>query len=98
MHDFIFQILKSIPQDGTFNQKLPIEELFKSEHPYVASFDLSAATDRLPIKLQKQILSEFISEEFAEAWAHLLVGRPWTHSTEGDLFYSVGQPMGALSS
>jgi hypothetical protein len=35
--------------------------------PKVWSFDLSAATDRLPIDFQVQILSTFMGSEFAEA-------------------------------
>jgi hypothetical protein len=65
-------------------------------------YDLSAATDRLPIALQISILTSFFGGEFAGHWSKLLVGREYilnnkefgTHSVK----YSVGQPMGALSS
>jgi len=83
------------------------------------SFDLSAATDRLPIDLQKQVLSLIYNQEIANAWNDILVGRPYAVSlsdlrkyssdiifdestlVNGKYFklkYSVGQPMGALSS
>jgi len=60
LHKAIFAILKQIPQDGTFNQGKPLlllnELLRGSVKTY--SFDLSAATDRLPVNLQVQILSQ----------------------------------------
>jgi len=52
LHKWIFSMLKLIPTDGTFNQTLPVERLiesFKKDGHWVASYDLSAATDRLPL-------------------------------------------------
>ena len=77
-----------------------------------ASIDLSAATDRLPLALQKSVLKSLLrdlvpdSELFAEAWGDLLVKRTYKLSPpmRGDdksrlgIRYAVGQPMGALSS
>jgi hypothetical protein len=86
-----------------------------------SSIDLSAATDRLPISLQVSLLKVLLedlvpdSQQFAEAWADLLVKRrystgltPGAHNKKhkfivpgnipAHVTYSVGQPMGALSS
>jgi hypothetical protein len=91
-------ILRGIKTDCTFNQdsfnsKLP------SSGPYY-SFDLSAATDRMPILLQKKIVSSVIGEERAEAWARLLTQLEFVnHKFPGVSFkYETGQPMGAYSS
>jgi len=69
------------------------------------SYDLSAATDRLPIELQVDLLSLlFGNRETAEAWKGLLVDRDYKLDSlefpqaNGVYKYSVGQPMGALSS
>jgi len=68
LHDLLFKILREVEEDGTFNQMLPVTKLLeRNKDAYIASFDLSAATDRLPINFQVQILSLFISSEFAEA-------------------------------
>jgi len=69
--------LGRIEQDGTFDQLRPVQDLLArlNNQSYIASFDLSAATDRLPIKFQTDLLSLFINREFAEAWANLLVQR-----------------------
>lgn len=69
-----------------------------------SSLDLSAATDRLPVTLQADLLANLVNGPFAMAWKELLVGRSYYgyHKTllpqSIDVKYSVGQPMGALSS
>jgi hypothetical protein len=68
---------------------------------------LSAATDRLPISIQVEILIPLIGEERALAWRDLLVGRDYhyvepslqkTSDNAQQIRYATGQPMGALSS
>jgi len=59
--------------DGTFDQIKPLkilqEKIIKGELQTSAiySYDLSAATDRLPIKVQRDILSLLFGSEFATA-------------------------------
>ena len=69
LHQFLFGLLRGIEQDGTFDQAAPLKALLGREvpMPFIASYDLSAATDRLPIDLQEQILGLFITPEFASA-------------------------------
>lgn len=99
LHSLIFKILKDVPMDGTFDQLKPLEALKASSSLY--SLDLTAATDRLPISLQRELLGQLLDREVATAWVNLLVGRSYRlHDKSGfkDLKYAVGQPMGALSS
>jgi hypothetical protein len=97
LHDGIFKILRRHPMDGTFNQLRPLARAHKWESLY--SLDLSSATDRLPITLQKALLSKLMgSESFAKHWANLLVGRYYKAPGLPAVKYAVGQPMGALSS
>jgi hypothetical protein len=101
LHKEIFRILKTFPTDGTFNQLKPLDHFNTLPHGERFSFDLSAATDRLPIALQIQILSMLEGSEFAQAWASVLVDRDYHLDYQGSqhvLRYAVGQPMGALSS
>jgi hypothetical protein len=99
LHLAIFTVLKTIPQDGTFDQLAPVLRLIayvRASGTKVFSYDLSAATDRLPVAFQVQVLESF-GISWARHWAKLLVVRPWY--LEGNpVFYAVGQPMGALSS
>jgi hypothetical protein len=60
---------------------------------------LTTATDRFPVSIQEQILSLLIGPEKALHWKDLMVGHPLaTPSGDQELYYSVGQPMGAKSS
>lgn len=108
LHDAIFELLALIPQDGTLNQMAPIKRLLetKPKGPFY-SFDLSAATDRLPLIIQKALLSPFMTSWGATLWGNMLVGREYeyyyknTHTqkvSKGTVVYGTGQPMGALSS
>jgi hypothetical protein len=69
LHDWIFAVLGKIPQDGTFDQALPISRLMKisskSRDRFIGSCDMSAATDRLPVSLQSQILAHKFGSQFA---------------------------------
>lgn len=82
LSDGIFEILKTLPTDGTFNQGKPLERLLarvKSGElvsPIFYSYDLSSATDRLPIAFQEQVLSCYTGEEFASEWSSILTQRP----------------------
>jgi len=71
VHLWIFNILRRIPQDGTFDQDKPIKFLMdlsrKSKDKFLGSCDMSAATDRLPILLQKHILSWRFGPSWAQA-------------------------------
>jgi len=106
LHQWIFSILKRIPMDGTFDQLRPLKS-FTGGPLY--SFDLSAATDRLPLTFQIEILRHLFGSAFAQDWATVLVDRSYTvkywdksisedHIQVSKLRYAVGQPMGALSS
>lgn len=100
-HEVIFLILKDIPMDGTFNQTAPLKLVRAVRGMF--SLDLSAATDRLPISIQRELLGAIFGYEFATHWSNLLVGRTYslfdeTSQTVKHLSYAVGQPMGALSS
>jgi hypothetical protein len=97
LHDRIFSILKEIDADCTFRQTNPTKTLVSG--PYY-SLDLTAATDRFPIEIQKEVVKLLTqSNEYAESWGRVLVNRefyvPWENRS---IKYGTGQPMGAYSS
>jgi hypothetical protein len=112
LHRYIFDtLLKAIPQDGLYDQLAPVQALISRlkalGRRHVFSYDLSAATDRIPVVLQEKLLSLFTSEEFAFHWRRLLTDRAYFLpnlfvKTFGKgvktVRYAVGQPMGAYSS
>jgi len=59
LHDGLFALLKAINQDGTFDQEAPLNLLIKRtpKDQTFYCFDLSAATDRLPLDVQRDILN-----------------------------------------
>jgi hypothetical protein len=105
--DALVDLLQRIPQDGTKDQMAPIHSLLKRrpKGPFF-SYDLSAATDRLPVIIQAQLLGYFIGAHAANIWKILLIGRPYfvpINSYKGVpsgelIHYEAGQPMGALTS
>lgn len=104
LHDMLFKFLKSLPNDGTFDQNASVKRCMVKSAVTGCSFgyDLSAATDRLPIDLQVAIL-DCIVPEIGEKWKSILVERGYRakfkeFNIDDTLHYSVGQPMGALSS
>lgn len=102
LHDQIFQILTLLrDQDGTFDQERPVKLLLRRFHKHTVyhCYDLSAATDRLPISIQVELLRPLIGDLPARLWAEILVSRQyWWSAQKRAVTYEVGQPMGALSS
>jgi hypothetical protein len=109
VHDMLFAFLKLLPNDGTFDQHASVrrcqEKAALSGKSY--GYDLSAATDRLPISLQVEILNS-LKPNLGNLWKEILVGRGYflENSKKNPMVpfqykvfhYAVGQPMGALSS
>lgn len=102
LHDCIYSHLSKIDEDGTDNQSGPIRHIlenlkvnsFHGKVQTVQSLDLTAATDRLPVDVQAEILN--ILGYPGDLWK-LVLDREW-NSSDGPIRYSVGQPMGAYSS
>lgn len=99
LHQFLFSVLRKHETDGTFNQLRPLSRIDWLSQSPLYSYDLSAATDRLPIALQVLILTHLFGERMAKAWMKILVGRDYfNRKTKESIRYGTGQPMGALSS
>jgi hypothetical protein len=73
LHEWVFAILRNIPQDGTFDQDKPINALvararkLDAKTRFIGSCDMSAATDRLPVALQAMILGHIFGPKIANA-------------------------------
>lgn len=100
-HDMLAGILKTIPNDCTFDQNAGFEMVramsVKSDE--LNSLDLSKATDRLPRKAQARMLGFILDDPFiADLWSDLLSAREFVTETGHLVMYQVGQPMGFKSS
>jgi len=62
VHLMLFGILRNIRQDATFDQDRGVElgKRVLKRTGFAASYDLSAATDRLPISLQMLLIEHLI--------------------------------------
>lgn len=94
LHKYLFKALKKIPQDFTFNQTGYMSSLSHAEIYY--SIDLTAFTDRFPIRVNKDLLEARIGPEKADAWQRIMT-QSFTLGNE-TISYQVGNPMGAYSS
>jgi len=98
LHDGLFKILSHIEQDGTFDQEKPLNLLIERVPPgqKFYCFDLSAATDRLPLDVQRDIIN-LLRPGLGTTWFNII--KSMKYWFEGRyISYSVGQPMGAYSS
>lgn len=126
LHRAIFAVLREIPNDGTFGQESCVDMLRRKVGEGLAqaqvqgstftaySYDLSSATDRIPVDIYQTMLTHLFGGSFAVFWRALLTFRKWRDkyvaewfwTPKGpkpifdtqDLQYAVGQPMGAYSS
>jgi len=98
IHNIILFMLKGSFStcDRTFTQD-PMHKWDDNEHSFW-SLDLSSATDRFPIDLQRRLLVRIFNEEFASSWQYLLSNRKFTTPSGDIVKYSTGQPMGTYSS
>jgi len=91
----LFDLLRLFPQDRTFTQDPYIA---RKEGQKYHSLDLSNATDRFPLSLQKQLLAEMLGGVFAHAWGALMTFNDFKTPDGKSVRYAVGQPIGARSS
>lgn len=102
IHNHLFKCLKELPCDRTFTQDPAFENRINGNHR-LWSLDLSAATDRFPIKLQEKLIRAIFGYDVSSNWVNILTNRDFTYKGATDIHntnyrYSVGQPMGAYSS
>nr|BCY26967.1 RNA dependent RNA polymerase [Nigrospora sphaerica mitovirus 2] len=95
LHNYLYRALKKIPQDCTFDQESFRSKLGGADWYY--SIDLTAATDRFPIKVISQVLLGHLPLNYVSAWEDIMVGYPFKFKGEY-LNYAVGNPMGFYSS
>jgi hypothetical protein len=110
LHIGLFKILKQIPNDGTFDQDASVARcsVKACTAGKAFSFDLSAATDRLPVSLTASIIEGlFKISDLGDAWRKVMIERDFSFvkptsryaiDDDGVYRYAVGQPMGCLSS
>lgn len=74
LHDYLFKCLRSFPGDATFDQEAAVRRL-ATLGPNFWCYDLTAATDVIPVQVYQRILNVFCDSRVADAWRDLLVDR-----------------------
>lgn len=114
LHDMLSEFLRSLPNDGTFDQYASVRRCQTKATIAGLSYgyDLTAATDRVPVALQIAVLNAILPG-LGTSWGALFnrdfgltetsvikTGRRTFKKVKTDhiVRYAVGQPMGALSS
>lgn len=96
IHNKIMNKLHNLPCDRTYTQS-PFNK-WEINNESFWSLDLSSATDRFPVELQKRLMARIFDMKLAQAWQSILQERKFS-TPEGDqLKYRTGQPMGTYSS
>jgi len=100
LHDWLFDQLRKIDPDGSFDQGAKVQYLSTLDSKVTFSFDLKSATDLIPIQLYESLLKFILGPELAKDWSYLISDRDFRlpRSYPGSVRYSRGQPMGAYSS
>jgi len=97
IHQYLMNVLRRMPCDGTFSHPALAERVKAfTKHHSLFCYDLTTATDRFPLFIQKRILRPLLGE-ITEGWADLISDRDIRFKKEY-IRYSVGQPMGMLTS
>ena len=96
----LYRTLQSISTDSTKNQDLGFKSLVKESFGKPTyCFDLSSASDRIPAIMQKTRLSLMTNLHVADNWFKVMTERDfYVKATGQNVRWSVGQPLGLLSS
>jgi len=89
--------LKRLPGDATYHNLNVVDWLSKGKGKYY-SFDLSSATDRFPMVIQRECVAAYFGEVVADSWQDLITGYEFITPTGQSVRYRTGQPIGAYSS
>jgi hypothetical protein len=102
LHKALEKVLKGLWMDGTFDQDAVssrVRDWTANKSLELFSFDLTAATDSVPISLQEEILVQMTGDKLlAEEWKGVLTDRDFIDPTGIGRRYGTGQPMGAKTS
>lgn len=98
LSSLIYQILKAIPQDQTYDQVEGLKDLTFSTYTYY-SLDVSAFTDRFPSTILLSLLTTMFDKTYADNIMYILCKIPfWSADLDNFISYSVGNPMGTRAS
>lgn len=75
LHDWMFDILRALPQDATFDQEGKVREFAQRGYTEIWSYDLKSATDTIPLALYRALFSYILPQYIVDLWLEILVNR-----------------------
>lgn len=101
VHQWLADLLRTIPQDGTFDQTKPLD-LLRGVSDIVHSVDLKSATDRWPLVLMFELMQSLFGRSFASSAVNSTLGTnvfliPFVNR-KANICFVAGQPLGYYSS
>lgn len=101
IHDSLMAILQRLETDGTYDQESAFKRILdKSKGHRTWCFDLSGASDRIPVKVQAIMMTSLFGKDISDAWVQVMTNRIFHVDPKigVPVKWEVGQPLGALSS
>lgn len=96
LHDWMFDILRQLPQDATFDQEGKVREFAKRGYTEIWSYDLKSATDTIPLALYRSLFSYILPQHIVDLWLELLVNRAFKIPTDMERAFPFLPDMGPL--
>jgi len=77
IHDCIFDILRTLETDGTFDQDAQSSRVqsWTQQGKHLTSYDLSDCTERFPASFQKYVLSNVFGDYVSDLWYLIMTDR-----------------------
>jgi len=99
IHNYLMEVLRSLKTDATHDQNKGFKRVLdKSNGKQAYSYDLSGASDRIPLTLQKIVLKHAFPNDISESWSTVIADRKFQTPEGKQISWEVGQPLGLLSS
>lgn len=101
IHSFTMDWLKRIEEDSSSEHSRAAKavcEWTKDESTPIWSYDLTSATDRFPVFLQRIVMKHMFGQEISDAWYNVIANRTFTGPNDEEVSFATGQALGALSS
>lgn len=82
LHNSLMKCLRRMETDGTWDQDFQSERIRKLATSESISYDLTSATDRFPVEIQRLLISRLFGENLSLAWKGLMTDREFTYKNE----------------
>lgn len=93
VHSWMFDILRVLPTDATFNQESALRTYADLNLPMHWSIDLKSATDLIPITLYETVFKGILDDTTVDLWVSLLTNRFFhVPQVKGNKFTENGKP------